>query len=308
MKTVKLKTIFPIIRKNITILFLVSFLCFFNKVQSQNVKFQKCGTQMPTNAKAFNQSISKIQSTNAVMQNLQAGSLPCLGRTLSLSVHVIDDSLGVPAATVTDVQSMIASLNVAFAPICLSFSLCKFEEIKNYKYSSFFSYSDEPEVVALYNDSNMINIYCPKTVIRGPSIGIGSVVGGYSPLGGGPGANTVLIGGANPGVAIHELGHFFGLYHTFEDSNGLEFVNETNCATTGDLICDTEADFNANLTNPYVFDPFCNYIGNLTDANGDFYTPMVSNYMSYSPCSCKFTRGQYLRMVATYLSISYKLY
>jgi Pregnancy-associated plasma protein-A len=308
MKTIILKTIFPSFRKNISFVLFISFLCFFNNAQAQNTSLLKCGTQVPANAKAFNKSINNILSTNATMQNLQAGSLPCLGRTLSLSVHVIEDSLGVQAASISDVQNMIASLNTAFAPICLSFSLCKFEVIKNYKYSNFFSFTDEPEVVALYNDPNMINIYCPKTVIVGPAIGFGSVVGGYSPLGGGPGANTVLVGGADGGVAIHELGHFFGLSHTFETVYGIEFVNGSNCPTTGDLICDTEADFNAQLYNPSVFDPLCNYIGNITDVNGDFYTPMVSNYMSYSPCSCKFTRGQYMRMVATYLSNSYKLY
>ncbi|MBL0071623.1 MAG: hypothetical protein IPP34_07360 [Bacteroidetes bacterium] len=35
------------------------------------------------------------------------------------------------------------------------------------------------------------------------------------------------------------MGHFFGLYHTFETQFGSELANGSNCATTGDLVCDT---------------------------------------------------------------------
>lgn len=41
-------------------------------------------------------------------------------------------------------------------------------------------------------------------------------------------------------LVVHELGHFFGLAHTFECASGRE--TEGDCATTGDFLCDTPAD------------------------------------------------------------------
>jgi hypothetical protein len=214
--------------------------------------------------------------------------------------------LGQDAASLAKVNTMISSLNAAFAPIGVSFSLCEVEFISNFKYFVFFNLTDEPEVNAMYNDANMINIYCPDRVFVGNSIPAAVEVGGYSPLGGSTSNNTVLVAKADSSVAIHELGHFFGLYHTFEDSNGLEYVNGSNCTLAGDLICDTEADFNGKIYATAFLG--CNYIGNLADGNGDPYSPMISNFMSYSPCACKFTRGQYVRMIQTYYAQIFRLY
>ena len=103
------------------------------------------------------------------------------------------------------------------------------------------------------------------------------------------------------------MGHFFGLPHTFERDNGLELADGSNCETAGDGICDTPAD-------PYEVDePMSKWIDSLEcrfiykgkDANGDYYSPDLANYMSYygSPCSCsRFTDGQYKAMVDNYNS------
>lgn len=287
--------------------FFIGFLTLIILALASNVSAQKiCALNGPLKDTIFEKKLAAFRLTNQTLLSLQPASLPCLGRTLSISVHSIEDSLGVPSVTISDAQNMIASLNTAFAPICLQFSLCKFEIIKNYKYSTFFSFTDEPEVNALYNHANMINIYCPRRVFVGSAIGVGIEFGGYSPLGGSVNSNTVLVANASGDVAIHELGHFFGLMHTFENP-GSELVNGSNCATAGDLICDTEADFDATQQFPPVFIG-CNYVGNLVDSNGDFYTPLLANYMSYSPCGCKFTHQQYLRMAATYLMNATTLY
>ncbi|MBK9047683.1 MAG: hypothetical protein IPL74_13565 [Bacteroidetes bacterium] len=77
----------------------------------------------------------------------------------------------------------------------------------------------------------------------------------------------------------HELGHYLGLYHTHETSNGVEYVNGSNCGTAGDLLCDTPAD-------PNLFscsNSSCQYTcPTLTDPLGQFYSPLMDNIMSYA--------------------------
>jgi len=98
----------------------------------------------------------------------------------------------------------------------------------------------------------------------------------------------------NRDVFIHELGHFFGLYHTHHgrsnsSSTSLELVDGSNCFTAGDFICDTPADPNSWYE--------CNY-ERLKDANGDTYNPDSKNFMSYSGWSCwsEFSPQQWLLM------------
>lgn len=61
-------------------------------------------------------------------------------------------------------------------------------------------------------------------------------VGGYCYFGGPLCANSATF----PTLVVHELGHFFGLAHTFECAYGME-TPET-CETNGDFLCDTPPD------------------------------------------------------------------
>lgn len=108
----------------------------------------------------------------------------------------------------------------------------------------------------------------------------------------------------NDGLLPHEMGHYFGLLHTFETGyRGKELVNGSNCSVAGDLICDTPADINpydANATNLVG----CAYVGTYTDSLGQRYRPDPRNIMSYwpnqpnkEPCDeLLFTPLQYDRM------------
>ncbi|MEZ4903155.1 MAG: M43 family zinc metalloprotease [Spirosomataceae bacterium] len=103
----------------------------------------------------------------------------------------------------------------------------------------------------------------------------------------------------------HELGHYFNLLHTFQNSSDATQTNReyvtrdamqgANCTTKGDLLCDTPAD-------PYGRDSVsllgCNYTGTARDPKGQLYSPSLSNIMSYYPIACgnTFTSGQYNRM------------
>ena len=86
------------------------------------------------------------------------------------------------------------------------------------------------------------------------------------------------------GTASHEVGHYLGLYHTFQGGCGT-----SSCSTTGDLVCDTPAE--ASPTSG------CPAGKNTCAAPGD---DPIHNYMDYSSDACytNFTPGQDTRMNA----------
>jgi Pregnancy-associated plasma protein-A len=97
-------------------------------------------------------------------------------------------------------------------------------------------------------------------------------------------------------ILVHEFGHYFGLHHTAEKYLfGQEKVDGSNCATTGDRICDTPAD-PGELYEVYVNYSGCFMEGFREQDTGLEYHPMINNYMSYySPCYMtrfRFSRGQ----------------
>lgn len=110
--------------------------------------------------------------------------------------------------------------------------------------------------------------------------------------------NTIFINEEawfNQSTLPHELGHFFGLQHTFgsnpKERTTKELADGSNCKTEGDFICDTPADPNGLINNK------CQFIG-LSHIQHHNFNPLINNFMSYYKNKCKneFTDGQYLAM------------
>lgn len=227
----------------------------------------------------------------------------CFGKTLSVTVHIIADSLGNYGTTLGAIQAAIQTLNNNFAPICLSFQVCKYDSIRNFKYNRFVKPWEEEELRTLYYVPNTINLYFASEVQVTP----GSNVAGYAYFPGGP--DFIIISKASigsPKTISHEFGHFFGLYHTFETQFGVSLANGSNCAGTGDLICDTPADPGLSNFPP----PSCQLNPPTKDATGEWYVPSIGNIMSYysDACNCGFTTQQYNKMAANYLSSRFYLW
>ncbi len=96
---------------------------------------------------------------------------------------------------------------------------------------------------------------------------------------------------ANSSVLAHEMGHYLGLYHTFQGG-----CANNNCAVDGDKVCDTPPDAStANIP--------CGIAVNscTTDVNSGFsvdQNDLITNFMDYSSLTCysDFTTGQRDRM------------
>lgn len=233
----------------------------------------------------------------AQQQGLKAfSSVPCLNKKLSIIAYIVKDSLGNPGITETAIVNAITDANKDFAPICLSFEVCEFKYVENFQYDVYdskpgFVDLDEKEMLTLYYKPQVINMYFVADIPSDPQCGHAFMPGGPDLI--------VIKKSCIPGIVItHELGHFFGLYHTFENQFGIELASQSNCLPAGDLLCDTEADPNGSVDNQ------CNYTGPFMDPNNEYYLPPVDNYMSYyNDCRCKFTPDQYKRMASQYLTL-----
>lgn len=272
------------------------FVALFLATFSLSAQVKKTGT-VPVKQN----SVKTNQKNNQPVPTMQAGStapIQCLNKRLSLAIHIVTDSLNMPNITQADITTGLATLNADFAPICLSFFICKQDTIYNYKYYQFDQVKETPEVHNLYEVHNMINVYIVGSIVPAPEAGFASMGADYMVL-----THSCVLDGK---CWSHEMGHFFSLPHTFDTSVGAELVNESNCATAGDLICDTPADINPAP----VSNSGCQWTGTNVDANGDFYTPIIGNIMSYHPSPCKtpFTVGQFNKMLNYYISFRNYLY
>lgn len=100
-------------------------------------------------------------------------------------------------------------------------------------------------------------------------------------------------------VLIHEIGHAFSIYHTFEgDNNGASCPTESNCNTQNDRVCDTPP----HIQSPTSSCPPDNQ-SNPCFA-GSTRADHVHNFMDYTSESCQylFTPGQAARINATVVS------
>jgi len=150
-----------------------------------------------------------------------------------------------------------------------------------------------------WNPLDYVNIWVVKEIT---SLSLGSGVAGYAyfPSSHGSPQDGMICEakffGTSPAedaVLIHEMGHYFGLYHTFQGG-----CQNNDCTIDGDRVCDTPPDnathttcpFNSCSTDVATGSPF---ISDMDDFTGDF--------MDYSPFPCYhfFTAEQAARMQAT---------
>ncbi len=122
---------------------------------------------------------------------------------------------------------------------------------------------------------------------------------GNSPGGGGVGAYANYPGGSldHDGIVIaagqedwawaHEMGHFYGLDHTFSGSNDYTTCPDNfDCTIDGDGICDTD---------PHPIPQNCP--SGINTCTGNSWVPIVNNCMNYSNCRDRFTPMQRDRMI-----------
>lgn len=208
------------------------------------------------------------------------------------------------------IQRAIDNLNKSFKATNFVFYLArteiiistlKLEELSDNLYEKYNAFSDK------YDDKDLLSIYIfdhkdDFCVVSPTTVSCGRT-GGFSYILSDRTSNIVMsrFDITDIKVVSHEMGHFWGLYHTFEETAfGKDDFSKDKCKVLGDRICDTPPD-----PGP-IFEVYINYVAceyqYLKNDAGIPYKPQVENYMSYyKPCylkDFKFTPGQVAVMKA----------
>ncbi len=235
---------------------------------------QFCGTKFRGDVKQLRAEAAKMQHSRKSMKSSDI-------QYVALTVFNVE-SLG--ANLPLEVDKLYEGLDFAnryYAPAGIQFFICG--SPRSLLGNTSYTYSESRRLLTPNNVSNTINIYYVDEVFAADL-----VIGGFSSF---PWEQEQLIvidkgfisnSLSSGGILAHELGHHLGLFHTHETFMGVELVNGSNCESAGDLICDTNADFNLSTGGLEG----CNYVGNFVDVNGDLYNPDPRNIMSYAPSEC----------------------
>ncbi len=230
---------------------------------------------------------------------------------IPVKAHILRKNDGTGGLSLADLNTALVQINQYFQNVGSGLQLyfCGFPNIINNTTYYDYNKTDELALCNANNVSNAINIYFPNSIRFGTLM-----VSGYAYF---PStlsiSNSIFVqaqSATDNRTLAHELGHYFNLLHTFQNSNNTnnaerEYVTRNtmqgaNCTLKGDLLCDTPAD-------PYGRDSVtiqgCTYTGTARDPQGQLYMPSLSNMMSYYPLSCgsDFTSGQYARMADGFL-------
>jgi hypothetical protein len=218
-----------------------------------------------------------------------------LSAKLSIAVYIVRDNKGQVNINLPELAQSISFANTCFKHIGLSFSVLSIQYVDDYNYS-YLSLDKKPvELFKKHSVDKTINLYLVDSISIDSLSSFGFT---YFPI---DTQDNYIFLRKNFLKDIYltcMLGHFFGLLSTHDITGGLELVDESNCSTKGDLICDTYADPNIfGLVNNQ-----CLFKGTKIDPQGEYYVPSVANFMSNSPwsCRCVFSKQQYRRMFFYY--------
>jgi hypothetical protein len=251
-------------------LFIATIVAFSLNVYSQNSSL--CGTTVPDEYRQYYN--SKDRTGEEFRSPARSGRAM---KWIPVSYHIITKTDGTEGIKIRDVFDSHCELNQTFNPFDIGFYISSIDTIRDTNLWSYQSQFLGYQAFGQYNKPNTCNVYINGNL---PGLCGFATLPGTGSNGGGMFLNRSCVG-ANTKTYPHEMGHYLGLLHTFEDGNGIEFVNGTNCSTAGDKFCDTPADFSDSRT-------ACPYTGTRTDPNGDLYRDVIDEtlIMSYFSDNC----------------------
>lgn len=257
-----------------------------------------CGAEPSAYAIAKMDSLQK--EVDAYVAQYFSGEVLAPQASVPVQVHIIRRSNGTGGLSISEWNSALSNLNNLYTGANLSFFECSPPNIINSNTYYDFDQSEQSALHNLHGVTDVLNIYIPGGTLTS-STG-GNLCGyAYFPWMNGPDLTVVAASCMSSGNTFaHEVGHYFGLYHTHGKVNcgpiTDELANGSNCGFAGDDVCDTPADpglLGIDCDEPQV-NTACLYTGNYVDASGQPFNPDPTNIMSYSyqPCRNFLSNGQ----------------
>ncbi len=257
--------------------------------------FERCSTIEPSDA-------DKGRIETEIENHLQGTTLgvsrqALTGGTINVYFHVINGGTGISNGDISAqmISSQLSVLNAAFASTGWNFNLISTDRTTNVDwYSNCYGAAEGAMKAALHQGTaDDLNIYTcnpsggilgyatfPSNYARSPSLD--GVVLLYSSL---PGGNAAPYNLGDTGT--HEVGHWMGLYHTFQGGCARQ-------ASGGDVVDDTPAEKSAAFGCP----------ANRDTCTGTKFPGVdpITNFMDYTDDSCmdRFSVGQDTRMDAQF--------
>lgn len=251
-----------------------------------------CGTPEPT-AEMIKTDLASMLKVNEQEEVTRAS-----GTVINCYVHIIRDASGNGDVSDNVVRQQIAVLNEDFASKTTGvaqgyrFKLMNIDRTNNSSWYTTTGGTAESQMknALRIGTADDLNLYFNN--MGGGLLGWATFP--YSGSGTDKMDGVVILTASMPGgsaapynrgrTATHEVGHWMGLYHTFQGGCA------TNPTTGGDLVADTPAEGSAAFGCPTGRNSCASIAGN----------DPIDNFMDYTDdfCMYKFTRGQQARMAA----------
>ncbi|GAB4037880.1 MAG: zinc metalloprotease [Rubrivivax sp.] len=248
----------------------------------------RCSTRQPSQLEMLLQA-AREQSFAAEQAKLGRDVYAQAGGVINVYWHVITNTSGQGAPTMAQINNQIAVLNAAYAASGFSFNLVSVSTTANdtwYTCTAGNSCESQMKNALRQGSADDLNIYSNN--MGGGLLGWATFPSSYASQPKMDG--VVILVGSLPGgsaapynlgdTATHEVGHWMGLYHTFQGG----------CIGSGDSVSDTAAERSPAYGCPTGRDSCRNKPG----------LDPITNFMDYTDDACMntFSAGQNARMNA----------